>query len=415
MFRRAPAWFWLAIGLGLALRCYLFVFTEGTADVGNWEEHARGVSELGLFDYYRSTPKANHPPAVLELESLLWRAARVSGIPFRVLLRAPYAFLDVAAALILLSLLSFHPWRFVFVTIYWLNPLSLIFSAYHGNTDSAVAFSLLLAVWFLSRGKIFGVALALGVGLWIKLPGLLALPAFFFHFERWRQRLVFVLAITAVALAGYAPIFLRPDVVAANVFAYHGGMLQTLGGVPAWGSRVLFFSLIAPPEKWPEYLHAPVVWWLQHNWQVAVVLAAGLSWLRRSRRSIPEFCATIAMIYFVVYGLTDYWAFQYFAWSLPFWFLLSAWLFAPALLVASAYVYSLYWTLCGNPWLRGQWDFLGHRDWPGLVIVFRNTAVLFFFFCACAFLLAALWNELSALVKKLMRPRRAPVTAVDRR
>ena len=415
MFRRAPAWFWVAIALGAAIRFYLVVFTQGTADVANWEAHARGVHELGLFDYYQSSPKANHPPVILEAESLLWREAQLSGIPFRILLRAPFALLDLAAAFVLLSLLHFRRWRFVLVAIYWLNPLSLIFSAYHGNTDSAVAFSLLLAIWLLSRGKIIGGALALGIGLWIKLPGLLALPAFFFYLERWRQRLVFVLATAAVALVGYAPIFLRPDIVAANILGYHGGMLQTLGGVPAWGSRVLFFSLIAAPEKWPEYLHAPVVWWLQHNWQVAVALAAGLSGLRRTRRSIPELCATVAMIYFVVYGLTDYWAFQYLAWSLPFWFFLSPWLFVPAVIFASAYIYSLYWTLCGNPWLRGQWDFVGHRYWPEPVIVFRNAAVLFFFFSACAFLLSASWNELSALVRKLIRPSRTAATAVNHR
>lgn len=403
MFRRAPAWFWLVIALGAAIRFYLVVFTEGTADVANWEEHARGVNELGLFGYYQSTPKANHPPVILEAESLLWRAAQVSGIPFRILLRAPFAVLDLVAAFVLLNLLHFQRWRFLLVAIYWLNPLSLIFSAYHGNTDSAVGFSLLLAVWLLLRGKIISSALALGIGFWIKLPGFLALPAFFFYLERWRQRLVFVLATAAVALVGYAPIFLRPNVVAANVFAYHGGMLQTLGGVPAWGSRVLFFSLIAAPDKWPEYLQAPVVWWLRHNWQVAVVLAAGLAWLRRSHhRSLPQLCATIAMIYFVVYGLSDYWAFQYFAWSLPFWFFLSPWLFVPGVLVASAYIYSLYWTLCGNPWLLGQWDFIGHRYWPEPVILFRNAAVLFFLLCACAFLLATLWKELSALVRKLV-------------
>jgi len=31
---------------------------------------------------------------------------------------------------------------------YWLNPLSIIFSAYHGNTDSAVAFFLCLRLAF---------------------------------------------------------------------------------------------------------------------------------------------------------------------------------------------------------------------------------------------------------------------------
>ncbi|PYL05968.1 MAG: hypothetical protein DME34_10155, partial [Verrucomicrobia bacterium] len=83
MFRRAPAWFWVAIALGAAIRFYLVVFTQGTADVANWEAHARGVHELGLFDYYQSSPKANHPPVILEAESLLWREAQLSGIPFR--------------------------------------------------------------------------------------------------------------------------------------------------------------------------------------------------------------------------------------------------------------------------------------------------------------------------------------------
>jgi hypothetical protein len=121
------------------------------------------------------------------------------------------------------------------------------------------------------------------------------------------------------------------------------------------------------------------------------------------------------MIYFVVYGLSDYWAFQYFAWSLPFWFFLSPWLFVPGILVASAYIYSLYWTLCGNPWLLGQWDFIGHRYWPEPVIMFRNAAVLFFLLCACAFLLATLWNELSALVRKGVGPSRTAATTVNRR
>jgi Gpi18-like mannosyltransferase len=397
---RAPVWFWAALALGIALRIYLVIFTEGTYDVANWEKHARGVNELGLFDYYRSTPKANHPPVILEVESFLWRAAQVSGIPFRVLLRAPFAFLDVATALLLLVLLSFHRRRFVLVAIYWLNPLSLIFSAYHGNTDSSVAFFLLLAVWLLSREKIAASAIAVGVGVWIKLPGLVAVLAFLFYLQKWRQRLLFVCVLAIVALVGYSPALLHPDVIARNVFGYHGGLLQTTAGVPAWGSRVLFFSIIAPPDKWPEYLHPPVVFFLLHNWQIAVVCSVILSFLRRSRRSIPELGATIAMIYVVIYGLSDYWAFQYFAWSLPFWFFLPTWFFLGATLVASAYIYSLYWTLCGNGWLLGKWDFIGNPSWPGFVLIFRNLAVLFFFVCACVFLIVAIWNQCAALWKK---------------
>jgi hypothetical protein len=63
------------------------------------------------------------------------------------------------------------------------------------------------------------------------------------------------------------------------------------------------------------------------------------------------------MLYVVVYGFSDSWAFQYFAWSLPFWFFLPPWFFVSAIALGTAYIYSLYWFVCGNAWLLGKWDF----------------------------------------------------------
>src|SRR5947208_15269483 len=85
--------------------------------------------------------------------------------------------LDAMTAFLLLLLLGASQWRFLSAAAYWLNPLSTIFSAYHGNTDSAVAFFLVLCVWLLSKDKLLAAAVALGVSLWIKLPTLLAIPA----------------------------------------------------------------------------------------------------------------------------------------------------------------------------------------------------------------------------------------------
>ena len=126
MFKRAPVWFWVAITIGIAIRIYLVGFTEGTYDVNIWEQHARGVSELGLVSYYHSNPKANHPPFILEVESLLWRGAQASGVPFRIFLRAPFAIVDAVSAILLFNLLGPHRSRFAFVPMYWLAPLPLI-------------------------------------------------------------------------------------------------------------------------------------------------------------------------------------------------------------------------------------------------------------------------------------------------
>jgi hypothetical protein len=93
------------------------------------------------------------------------------------------------------------------------------------------------------------------------------------------------------------------------------------------------------------------------------------------------------MAYAVLFGFSDYWAFQYFAWALPFWFFLRWWFSIPAVSLTSVYLYGLHWTFCGNGWLLGGWDFLGHPNLPIFVLTIRNLAVAFFLVSACLFLI----------------------------
>jgi hypothetical protein len=118
-----------------------------------------------------------------------------------------------------------------------------------------------------------------------------------------------------------------------------------------------------------------------------------LAWLRRNRASPQEVCATIGISYAILFGFSDYWAFQYFAWALPFWFFLRAWFCIPALLLTSAYLYSLHWFFCDSPWLLGKWDFLGHPALPLPILIIRDLAVAFFFICAWVFLIGAFRSE----------------------
>ncbi len=407
MFSHRNVWFWSAIALGAAIRFYLVVFTEGTRDVEIWQEHATNVQERGLIGYYHFDESANHPPFISEAGSLLLRAAQSSGLPFRIFLRAPFALIDAGTTVLLLALFGASRWRFVVAACYWLNPLAIIFSAYHGNTDSAIPFFLLLSVWLLSKEKILAAAVAFGASFWIKLPGMLAIPALLFFIPGWRRRSLFLFVAGIVALSMYLPALIQDaHVVLASVFGYHGQPIHTTAFVPAWGPKVLLFSIIAEPNKWPEQSHGPILFFLDHSWQLALLLAFLLTWLRRSRRSVPEICATIGMLYVIIYGVSDNWAFQYFAWSLPFWFFLPLWFVAPATLLASAYIYSLYWVLCGNPWLLGKWDFIGHPFWPTSVMWMRNAAYVFFFISACLFLAAAMWEQ----TKSWLKP--APVDSV---
>ena len=378
-YSRSGIWFWLVIALGAALRFYLVVFTDGTQDVAIWERHARDVREQGLIAYYHGDASANHPPFISEVESWLVAASDATGVPFRILLRAPFALLDLGTTFLLLLLFGECRWRFLAVATYWLNPLSIIFSAYHGNTDSAVAFFLALCVWLLEKNKLFVAAIALGVSMWIKLPIVLAIPAFVLFIPDWRKRFQFLAIAGVVALATYVPALIQdPTIVSKNVFGYRAQILHTTAGVPAWGPRVLLFSIIARAQSWPVSFRAPILSFLENSRLIALAFALLITWLRRNDRAVSEWCATLAMIYIIVLALSDGFSFQYFAWSLPFWFFLPRWFFIPAIILVSGYIYFLYGYLCGNPWLLGVWDFNGHPQWPFSIVAIRNVAYLLF-------------------------------------
>jgi Glycosyltransferase family 87 len=385
-----PAWFQSAIVLGLVLRLYFAIFTQGTYDVAIWQQHAQRISEIGLINYYHENSDANHPPFISEAGVLVLQLSKLSGIPFRVLWRLPFAMIDAGTTIILLLLLRQNPKCLLIAAAYWLHPLAILYSSYHGNTDSAVAFCVLLSVWFLSQKQVVAGAMILGAGLWIKIPVVLAIPALLLLAEGWHSRIQFLAVVMVTAISTYLPaLFIDAGVVFTNILGYHGQFLQTTGGVRIWGwFRVLAIGGL--PPDWLVKFSKPLIFVVNHSWQIALALLLVLVWRRRALTSPPEVCATIAAGYTLIYGLSESWAFQYFAWSLPFWFFLPRWFFVLATLLAVGYIYSLYWTLCGNPFLLGEWDFVGHAQWPTVVIVFRDLTVAFFLVSACWFVVAAI-------------------------
>jgi len=120
---------------------------------------------------------------------------------------------------------------------------------------------------------------------------------------------------------------------------------------------------------------------------LAIVL---FSWLRRFKTTLCQLALTVAGIYTILYGFSIYWSFQYFAWSIPFWFFAPLSFSVPATILTTAYIYGLYWLVCGNPWLLGRWDFASHPHWPYFLLLFRNLTVLFFFITALIFLITAI-------------------------
>jgi len=372
--RRPGAWFWLALGVGALLRVYLVVCTEGSFDVAIKLHHGRSVHAFGLLDYYRRGPVFNHPPLAGRFFEAVSVLAESTRLPFPLLLRAPFALLDAVAAWALFALFRGSPWRHAAVAGYWLNPLAWIFSAYHGNTDSLVALAALLALLAVARGRPALAGVALGIGAGIKLPVVLAAPALGFALAGWRRRAAFAGAAALAGLAVYLPeLAIDPLLLARNVAGYPGSGAETVHGVPIWGVFTALGLGTMPGMR-------PVArWFTAHNTLVCLVPILAVAWLRRERRETFELGAGIFAAFMLLYGFSSQWAFQYLAWSAPFWCFRGArYAFAGSLLLGG-YVYGVYALYCGNPWLLGLWDQVSHTSFPLWLELLRDAAVVFCF------------------------------------
>jgi hypothetical protein len=385
---RPGPWFWLALLLGAAARVWLVTATQGSFDVAIKGVHAHAVATFGVLGAYARSEILNHPPLMARCFAALASLAEWSGVPFRVWLRAPFALLDLGTALLLLRVLPASRWRFAAAAAYWLHPLALLFSSYHGNTDSAVAFFALLSMAGAVAGRPVPAGAALGLGLAVKLPALVAAPGLCLAFAAWRDRALFAASALLVAAVLALPELAQdPALLQRRILSYPGTGVVTPRGVSVWG---IWYALRLGGTPLAEAARA---------WNAPLCFApiVALAWLRRGRSDPRALGTTLCASFALLYGTTSYFAFQYLAWSLPFWLFLDARIAAAATGILAAYVWGVYALFTGSPLLLGRWDFVRHGPWPPLLTGLRDASV------AACFLVG--WGTLARAA--LRRPERA--------
>jgi len=400
------------LALGLVSRTLLVAASPGTLDVTVWEGHAREIDRLGLVAYYRGGEFIfNHPPLAGWTVHGLHALAESSGLGFAMLLRAPFALLDAVTAWGLVCLAGsagnrrLRDRRHLLGAVYWASPLAIIFSAQHGNTDSVVACSLVFALLAFSRGHFAWAGVALGLGAWFKIPGLLAAPALFFVLPDMRARVQFVGAASLTTLAGFAPALVQDARATVEaVFMYSGLRIQTTAGIPIFGPQVFYPDLASlSPGLQRVFVDAANAYY-KADGAIVTGLMLIYSALRRRHRSPEELAFTIAHGYALIYAFTNFFAFQYFAWSLPLW-LLAGWPMAiVGHLLASAYIWGLYAWLCEHILLLDTWRFLAKPIWPAWIRALRSACVAFFLILGTTRLAQALREERRAWAPTAIEP-----------
>ncbi len=216
-----------AVTLGTIVKLWLDATTIGTNDVAYWYRFTQYILHQGTVTIYRDIPYYNHPPLV---SSALWVLGHLTaGAPgiFPFLFRLPAIFADVGSSVLLWRMASYYYGRrtaLYGVTLFALNPILIMVSGFHGNTDPVFIFFILLGAYsLLIRGSWPAAALCLGVSLNIKIAPVLVLPAFFFWIPGWRRRVGFLVVVGLLGVAGFGyHLGIAFAALWKNIFSYSG-------------------------------------------------------------------------------------------------------------------------------------------------------------------------------------------------
>jgi glycosyltransferase involved in cell wall biosynthesis len=354
-----------AIALGTAIKLWLDIATIGTNDVAYWFRFAHYIIEHGTITIYRDIPYYNHPPLV---SSALWALGHITAQSprlFPVFLRLPAILADVGSTVLLWKLASLYLGRraaLIAVSLFALNPVLVMVSGFHGNTDPVFIFLVLLGAYaLLTRGSWMIAALCIGLAINIKIVPVITVPAFFFWIPTWPRRIKFLAVVGLIVLAGFGYHLMAAfSGLWRNIFSYSG-----IIGI--WGLGRIFMPLhqTPPPFSGPWF---PVV--ARYGMLGLIILSAILKGFRAGRGDPTLHGCPPGQHLLKALG----WAFLIFLIAAPgFGVQYLSWLVGPGIflgtaglllytVVASVFLFRVYTFWSGGfPWyfadsdVRGQW------------------------------------------------------------
>ena len=290
--------------------------TCGTNDIHTWQGFARSIHSAGLFATYRSNPEYNHPPLMGLWALVAGRLGEFDGGSF------PFVFklLPLSGDLLAASLLFRHaqrlgtPDRAMQLACWFLwNPVSIIITAYHGNTDPLMAGLCLWAAFLAARDQPLGAGLALGGAFNIKVVALLLLVPLAASARSRRELLRFAagIAIMGVPFVPAALTVWRPLI--EHVFKYNSAPAM-------WGFNLMFTDLLEIHHIGPLFAGAKIAFLADARYLILGAVAIATLFVKlRGRRCWVELSAFALCLSLV---LAPGFGYQYLAWPLPLLFAL---------------------------------------------------------------------------------------------
>jgi hypothetical protein len=296
----------LALGvLGLLARVPLVLASIGSNDMPTWEAFASEINQTSIGHLYDTNTLFNHPPLMGLFASTAYSLAQWLGVPFAWLFKAPMLLADFATACLLYwSYRRRGPLVSAAVfALFCCNPVSLLISSYHGNTDSLCASLLLLCAVLMDLRLGFFAGLALAASINVKLvPVLLILPMF--ACASSKRQAVFFMSGLSLGVIPFLPYLI------GHWAGFYEHVLAYRSYPNAWGIGLLAAKLATTPRITRSGTRLVELWM---EWGTLVVLLwPALLALSQRVRKAPASARQLAactMLGFLV--VTPGWGVQY--------------------------------------------------------------------------------------------------------
>ena len=327
----------IALGIATLVKLVLATVTIGTNDVATWRVFADNVMLCGECAYQlpgRLGDSFNHPPFIIHFLKLI--GPSTGWFPFW--LRLPAILADIGTVLLVTRLMPQISTRLLVLLA--LNPVSILVSGFHGNTDPVMIFFLVLTVYLIKTGRVNWAAAAFGMAINIKIVPLLLVPAILLYI--WWSRKSLRSAVLFGCIAAVVVLVLSMPYILRDPFPIIRATLGYRGMYGQWGlSRILiaFQTSIAG--------HAIAARLTQ---TLIIVLTLALAYYLNRRK--VDLVYQIGLIFFALFFLSSGVAVQYLSWPVPFILALGFWWSLAYYSSAGLYVFLSY-----NHWSHGQWYF----------------------------------------------------------
>ena len=299
--------------LSVLIRIFFIANGLDVADISNLhlsaEAMLKGSNPYLLFNF------AIYPPISYYIVASILFLSNFLEIPFHILIKILPNLADILITLVLykfLIKLNVVPIRAsLWSLIYFLNPISIIISAAHGQLDSITSLLVLLSIYILSvksksNQKLLA-PLLIGLAIAIKPNPAMLLP-FFLVYKKGevKQGIIFLLISATPAIITLAPyIWQSPQAIITNVFNYSGVYDFSFAAV----LRGLWYQQNA-------HIWLPIAEKMLGASKLVFVLGISLLlFVSAGSRNLSKTCLTVYLLFLGIYfGISA----QYLIWILPF-------------------------------------------------------------------------------------------------